>query len=131
MEELESINPSLSEVDIIYQVLKGSADHQGKKLKELLQAVFQIKGWSMDDHQKMAAIHTQLILDNRIVNLGQGLWGLKEWSQAKVVRRNLSYGSRTIPYRRRSLLDEVEEKDSLDKYDKYDTLDGDDDWDND
>lgn len=119
MEGLESINPNLSEVDLIYQVLKASAEHQGKTLKELLQTVFSIKGWPLDDHQKMAAIHTQLILDNRFVNLGQGLWGLKEWTQAKVVRRNLSYGSRSIPYHRRSLHDEFEseEKESNEKYD--------------
>ncbi len=126
MEELESLNPSLSEVDIIYQVLSTSAEHQGKALKDLLQVVFRVKGWSLDDHQKMAAIHTQLILDNRFVNLGKGLWGLKEWTQAKVVRRNLSYGSRSIPYHRRSLLDEIEgeEKESTEKYDSGEEEEG-------
>lgn len=130
MEELESINPGLPEVDIIYQVLKSSAETQGKSLKELLQTVFKLKGWSLDDHKKMAAIHTQLIFDNRFINLGQGLWGLKEWKQAKVVRRNLSYGSRSIPYHRHSLREvfEIEEKESTDKFANDD---GDNRWDDD
>lgn len=127
MEGLESINPNLSEVDLIYQVLKASAEHQGKTLKELLQTVFSIKGWPLDDHQKMAAIHTQLILDNRFVNLGQGLWGLKEWTQAKVVRRNLSYGSRSIPYHRRSLLDEFESEEK-ESNEKDDDVEGEESW---
>jgi DNA-directed RNA polymerase subunit delta len=129
MGELEYINPDLSEVDIIYQLLKTAEKHEGKNIKELMEAVFEIKGWALDDYKKMAAIHTQLVLDNRFDNLGQGLWGLKEWKQPKVVRRNLSYGSRTIPYHRRSLQDEIElEYEERESFDKFEPEKEEDDW---
>ena len=122
MEELGSIDPKISEVDIIYEVLKASTEHQGKKLRELLELAFTIKALPLDDPQKMASIHTQLMLDNRFNFLGQGIWGLKEWTQGKVVRRNLSYGARSASFRRRSLQDEIEseEKEVTDKADNTD-----------
>lgn len=122
-----------SEVDIIYQVLKSSADRRGKSLRELSQHVFTIKGWSLDDHQKMASIHTQLTLDNRFICMGQGIWGLREWTQGKVVRRNLTYGARTIPFHRRSLQDELEneEKELTNKVDSTSSTDEEDEWEED
>ncbi|MCR4440650.1 MAG: DNA-directed RNA polymerase subunit delta [Peptococcaceae bacterium] len=103
-----NINPKLSEVDIAYQILKRSGS--GKSFRELMQQVCAIKGITPDNPQLMAAFHTQINLDNRFTYQGQGNWGLKEWTQAKVVRRNISYAAagRHVPFRRRSLQDEVE-----------------------
>jgi len=105
------INPKLSEVDIAYQILKKSGS--GKNFRELMQQVCAIKGINPDNPQLMAAFHTQINLDNRFAYQGQGNWGLKEWTQAKVVRRNISYAaSRPVPFRRRSLQDEIEHDES-------------------
>ncbi len=121
-----------SEVDIIYQVLKSSVDRQGKSLRELLQQIFTTQGWPLDDHQRMASIHTQLTLDNRFICLGQGNWGLREWTQAKVVRRNLAYGAHNPPFHRRSLQNEIEgeEKELANKFDNT-VKEGEDEWEED
>lgn len=102
----------LSEVEVVYQIIKNSGE--AKTFRELIHEVFAIKDIALDNHQLMAAIHTQMNLDNRFVFLGQGNWGLKEWSQGKVVRRNINPAAlgRTVPFRRRSLTDELEYEDS-------------------
>jgi DNA-directed RNA polymerase subunit delta len=111
MEELKAINPKLSEADIAYQILK--MDGQGKNFRELMQQVLTIKGIPAENPQLMASLHTQITLDNRFIFMGQGVWGLKEWSQSKVVRRTIPHNSasRTVPFRRRSLQDEMEYED--------------------
>lgn len=118
MEEYKDINPSQSEVEVAYRVLK--AKGEPKYFRELMQIVFAIKNIPLDNPQLMAAIHTQFNLDNRFVFLGQGSWGLKEWTQSKVVRRNIypSAPGRAVPVRRRSLQDEIEYEDG--EYNEYD-----------
>lgn len=121
MEELSGIDPNLSEVEIVYQLLK-SSNNQSRNLRELLQQAFTIKGLPLNDPQKMAAVHTEIILDHRFTSLGQGNWGLKEWTQEKIVRRTASrVGAHTSPIYRRSLLDEIndEGKEVPDKYDDF------------
>lgn len=112
MEERKNNKTNLSEVEIAYNVLKGSG--QAKNFRELMQQVFDSKGMTAENPQLMAAIHTQINLDNRFVFLGQGSWGLKEWTQGKVVRRSVpaSAAGRSVPVRRRSLQDELEYEDA-------------------
>ena len=117
MEEHCGIDPNLPEVEIVYELLKAS-QNQSRKLRDLLQQAFIIKGLPLDDHQKMAAVHTEIIMDHRFTSMGQGHWGLKEWNQEKIVRRTVSHaGAHAYPFRRRSLLEEIvdEEKNSSDK----------------
>ena len=109
MEGKKDFDAGLSEIDLAYQILK--AGGEPKNFRDLLLQVFSIKNIPSDNHQLMAAIHTQINLDNRFNFLGQGSWGLKEWTQAKVVRRNIVP---TVPgrsVRRRSLQDELEYED--------------------
>lgn len=108
----KDIASKLSEVDMVYQLLKNHGEAKG--FRDLVQEVFALKDIPLDNHQLMAAIHTQMNLDNRFVFLGQGNWGLKEWSLGKVVRRNINPASlgRTVPFRRRSLTDEMEYEDT-------------------
>jgi len=131
MGELTNINPKLSEVEITYQILK--SEGQGVNFRELMNQVCAIKGIAPDNHQLMAAVHTQINLDNRFVFLGQGKWGLKEWAQGKVVRRNLTFATagRTIPYRHRSLQDEIdyEEIEMKESFENTADSDEDDEWD--
>lgn len=129
MEKMEKIDPTLPEVEIAYEILKLS-NNQGKNFRELMQQVFTIKGMPLDDPQNMAAVHTQITLDNRFNFLGQGNWGLKEWTQEKIVRRNASHaGGRGIPFHRRSLQDEFddEEKETPNKFDNI-SVEEDEDW---
>ncbi len=111
MEELRDINPKQSEVEIAYQILKSGG--QGKNFRALMEQVLAIKGSPLDNHLLMAAVHTQINLDNRFHFLGQGVWGLREWTQGKVVRRAISHGhnGRAVPFYRRSLTDEIEYED--------------------
>lgn len=120
MEELSGIDSNLPEVEIVYQILK-SSHNQSRKLRELLQQAFTIKGTPFDDPQKIAAVHTEIILDHRFISLGQGNWGLKEWTQGKIVRRTASNaGAQTHLFRRRSLLTEIDnEEEVTDKYEKF------------
>lgn len=129
MEEYKNINPNASEVDIAYKVLKIAGEP--KNFRELMQMVFTIKNIPLDNHQLMAAVHTQINLDNRFAFLGQGNWGLKEWTQSKVVRRNVYPSTgRPAPVRRRSLQDEIEYEDGeYNEYDKANLEEDDDDWD--
>ena len=55
---MENINPDLSEVDIIYQLLKTAEKHEGKNIKELMEAVFEINGWALDDYKKGSNSHS-------------------------------------------------------------------------
>lgn len=129
MEEYCVIDPNLPEVEIVYELLKAS-QKQSKKLRDLLQQTFMIKGLPLDDHQRMAAVHTEIILDYRFISMGQGNWGLKEWSQEKIVRRTVSRaGAHAYPFRRRSLLEEIqdEEKDTSKKKDDINYAD-EEDW---
>jgi len=95
----KSIDPKLSETEIAYLILKYAS--QGKNLRELMQEVFIIKG-CLADSQMMAAVHTEMTLDSRFNLLGQGSWGLKEWTQKKIVKRNASRaGMHKISFGRR------------------------------
>ncbi|QNB47081.1 DNA-directed RNA polymerase subunit delta [Thermanaerosceptrum fracticalcis] len=130
MEEVKNINSALSEVEIAYHLLKSGG--QPRNLRELMQEIFAIKGLPMDDPRLMAAVHTQINLDNRFAHLGQGNWGLREWTQTKVVRRVTpsGFGTRAIPVRRRSLQDEIEYEDGeySEKYDIMPMDDEEDEW---
>lgn len=129
MEEVKDINPKLSEADIAYQILKQGG--QGQNFRELMQQVLSAKGIPMDNPQLLASLHTQITLDNRFSFIGQGVWGLKEWSQAKVVRRSIPHNSatRTAPFQRRSLQDEMdyEENEFSENYDSV-SSDEDEEW---
>ncbi|MDX9872732.1 MAG: DNA-directed RNA polymerase subunit delta [Clostridia bacterium] len=111
MEGMEKpINPKTSEVDILYQLLRDYG--QGQSFRELMQQVCDIKGIPIDNPQLMAAVHTEINLDNRFTFLGQGSWGLREWSQGKIIRRNLSAATssgRTVPFQRRPWQEDMEE----------------------
>lgn len=114
MEEIEKqadINPKTAEVDILYQLLRKYG--QGQSFREMMQQVCMIKGIPADNPHLMAAVHTQINLDNRFTFLGGGSWGLREWSQGKIIRRNLSAASsgRTVPFQRRPWQDDMEEGD--------------------
>lgn len=114
MEEMiKEISQKISEVDILYRLLKKNG--QGQSFRELMQQVCEIKGIPADNPQLMAAVHTQINLDNRFAFLGQGNWGLKEWSQNKINRRTITFtnsSGRTVPYPHRSLQDEMETGDN-------------------
>jgi len=121
MEEICAIDPNLPEVEIVYELLKSSDDRQSKKLRDLLEQAFLIKGIALDNHQKMAAVHTEIILDNRFASTGKGIWGLREWTREKIVRRTVSRaGLNAYPFRRRSIFTEIEEEEqaSANKHNK-------------
>ena len=128
MEEFRDIDPRLSEVEMAYRILKIYGKE--KNFRDIMRTVCEIKGIPVDNPQMMAAIHTQINLDNRFAFQGKGVWGLKEWAPSKVVRRNISFppGAR-IPFRRRTLQDEIEyeETETIENYDNH-TLDEEDDW---
>lgn len=128
MVEYQDINPNLSEVEIAYKILK--AKGETLNFRELMQIVFSIKNNSLDNPQLLAAVHTQLNLDNRFSFLGQGNWGLREWSQGKVVRRNIYPSSAgRLVVRRRSLQVEIEYEDGeYNDYEKPVLDEDDDDW---
>ncbi len=112
MEALKDFDPLLDEVDLAYLILK--KEGAAKKFRDLVLQIFAVKNIPSDNHQLMAAIHTQLNLDNRFSYLGQGTWGLKEWNQAKIVRREISPSEIiSAPVRkRRSLQDEIEQEET-------------------
>lgn len=129
MAELSTIDPRLSEVELAYRILKLSGKETN--FRDIMQQVCEIKGISADNPQLMAAVHTQINLDNRFSFQGKGVWGLKEWTPTKVIRRNITFppGAR-IPFRRRTLQDEIEyeETEVVENYDNH-TLEDEDDWD--
>ena len=128
MEEFKDIDPRSSEVELAYQILKIRGMEQN--FREIMRQICEIKGIPTDNPQLLAAVHTQLNLDNRFSFQGKGVWGLKEWAPPKVIRRNVAFppGAR-IPFRRRTLQDELEyeETETNENYDNQ-TPDEEDDW---
>lgn len=118
MTDVKDFDPSLAETELAYQILKASGE--AKNFRDLMQQVFAVKSIPFDNHQLMAAIHTQINLDNRFAFLGQGNWGLREWTQGRVVRRTVPILGRNTPIRRRSLQDEMEYEDG-EYNDSYDS----------
>ncbi|PKM87035.1 MAG: DNA-directed RNA polymerase subunit delta [Firmicutes bacterium HGW-Firmicutes-12] len=82
---INKINPKKAENDLAYQILKNNG--QGLSFRELMQQICTMKSISYDNPQLMAAVHTQINLDNRFIFLGQGNWGLKEWTQTTALQR--------------------------------------------
>lgn len=119
-----------SDVELVYQALK--ANGQQAHFRDLMNQLFETKGMPVDPYL-MASIHTQMNMDNRFQFLGQSNWGLREWTQGKVVRRSVPSPTNTQSgtVRRRSLQDELEYEDGqyTENYKNVSTdNDDDDDW---
>lgn len=84
---LESvIDPNLSLSDIAYQILKD----RGEPIyfRELITQVLALKPISGRDlgHQ-IAAVHTELNMDNRFVHQSGGMWALRELVSPRIIRQ--------------------------------------------
>ncbi len=122
--EYRDINPKQSEVDIAYQILKTNG--QSKDFRELMQHVLEVKGVS-GDPKLMAYVHSQLNFDNRFNFLGQGKWGLKEWTVEKGVRRiSKPINSHRFIFKPNLAMEEMEINSNEDC---DDDVDGEDSWD--
>lgn len=78
--QFQNPGPLLSVADTAYQFLK--ARREPIKYKELVQEVLSLKGTidSKDLPRLMAKAHTEISLDNRFLNRGGGMCGLREWT---------------------------------------------------
>jgi DNA-directed RNA polymerase subunit delta len=76
----ENSRTDLSVVDVAYQILKDRREPM--KYKELVEEVLSHKepkpGQSLP--KLMAKAHTEISLDNRFLNRGSGMCGLREWT---------------------------------------------------
>jgi DNA-directed RNA polymerase subunit delta len=81
-EPLRTGNPrgDLSVVDMAYQILKDRREPM--KYKDLVEEVLSQKGLKPGQSlpKLMAKAHTDISLDNRFLNRGSGLCGLREWT---------------------------------------------------
>ncbi len=70
----------LSVVEMAYQILKDRREPM--KYKELVEEVLNQKGLKPGQSlpKLMAKAHTEISLDNRFLNRGSGLCGLREWT---------------------------------------------------
>jgi len=77
-----AVNPrgDLSVVDVAYQILKDRREPM--KYKELVEEVLAQKGSKPGQSMPrlMAKAHTDISLDNRFLNRGSGMCGLREWT---------------------------------------------------
>lgn len=72
--------PDLSVADIAYQILKDRREPM--KYKDLVHEVLAVRGVTEgpDLPRLMAKVHTEISLDNRFLNHGGGMCGLREWT---------------------------------------------------
>jgi len=70
----------LSVVDVAYQILKERREPM--KYKDLVEEVLSLKGLKPGQSlsRLMAKAHTEISLDNRFLNRGSGMCGLREWT---------------------------------------------------
>lgn len=83
----EGYNPHMSVADLAHAILKS----KGVPLffRDLIEQIMAIKPIPGKDKERiMAGIHTDLNLDGRFIHVGQGVWGLREWTPDKGVRFN-------------------------------------------
>jgi len=76
----ESSRGDLSVVDVAYQILKDRREPM--KYKDLVEEVLSLKGSKPGQSlpKLMARAHTEISLDNRFLNRGSGMCGLREWT---------------------------------------------------
>lgn len=79
---IEYQNPrlDLSTVDVAYRILKDRREPM--KYKDLVQEVLAQKGMTSASNlpRLMAKAHTEISMDNRFLNRGGGMCGLREWT---------------------------------------------------
>jgi len=79
---IEYQNPrlDLSTVDVAYRILKDRREPM--KYKDLVQEVLAQKGITSGAYMPrlMAKAHTEISMDNRFLNRGGGMCGLREWT---------------------------------------------------
>lgn len=76
----QNLRPDLSVTDIAYRILKDR--REPIKYRELVEKVLDLRGLrpGQDPAKTKARIHTEINIDSRFVNRGQGLCGLREWT---------------------------------------------------
>jgi DNA-directed RNA polymerase subunit delta len=76
-------NRNMSEADIAHAILK--AKGVPIYFRELFEEVMALKPVNGKDKvHVMAGIHTDLNLDTRFVHMGNGVWGLREWTPFRI-----------------------------------------------
>ncbi|PKM82180.1 MAG: DNA-directed RNA polymerase subunit delta [Firmicutes bacterium HGW-Firmicutes-14] len=72
-------NRNISEADVAHAILK--AKGAPIYFRDLFEEVMTLKPVNGKDKVHiMAGIHTDLNLDTRFVHMGNGVWGLREWT---------------------------------------------------
>jgi DNA-directed RNA polymerase delta subunit len=80
MVQVQSPRPEHSVGDVAYHILKERKEPM--KYKDLVREVLERRGVKPEQQlpKLMAKIHTELSLDNRFLNRGSGMCGLREWT---------------------------------------------------
>lgn len=78
--QVQNLRPDLSIADAAYQILKQRREPM--KYRDLIQEVLALRGVQPGPGlaKVMAKAHTEISLDNRFLNQGNGMCGLREWS---------------------------------------------------
>jgi DNA-directed RNA polymerase subunit delta len=82
----KEITPEMSPLDIAYAIMRKKAEPL--HFRQLIEEVIEIKADEQIERGKqMAAIYSQLNLDNRFIHVGNGLWFLRERISAKQLKQ--------------------------------------------
>ena len=76
------LHPHITAADIAYQLMKQEA--KALETNELLDEIMYLLKIDLEDAQTRSTLYTSLNLDPRIVFLGKGLWGIRDWSAAAI-----------------------------------------------
>lgn len=128
MEQIKDLayTSEMNEVEIAYKFLRSLGEKQNYRI--IIEKILAEKGLEPTP-QIIASIHTQINLDSRFVYLGQGEWGLRDWTSGKVVRKIVNDQKTSV--KRRSLIDEFEPYESSEGSENYNQISDDDDEEND
>ena len=64
--------------DVAYQLMKNEA--RAMPARDLIDSVIGIMGLDIEDTLTKARVYTSINLDPRLVFLGSGVWGIRDWS---------------------------------------------------
>lgn len=72
----------MTPADVAYQLMK--EETRAMESRDLIEAVIQIMDLPADDPQVKSMVYTGINLDPRMVFLGKGIWGIRDWSPMAV-----------------------------------------------
>ena len=81
-EKVVVVGPHMSPADVAYELMK--AQTRAMAARDLVDCVIELMTLDNEDPAVKALVYTGINLDPRLVYLGKGIWGIRDWSPTAV-----------------------------------------------